>query len=75
MAATRVLDMHLDDLQVLVIGYVDREEVDGFLWDPMPGGSGLLDQITERFEEIVEAAFAILNDCPSACTSSCIDCL
>ena len=75
MAATRVLDMHLDDLQILVIGHVDREEVDGFLWDPMPGGSGLLDQISERFEEIVQAASEILADCPSACTSSCIDCL
>jgi len=41
----------------------------------MPGGSGLLDQISERFEEIVQAASEILADCPSACTSSCIDCL
>ena len=39
--ATQVLDMHMDDLQVLVIGHVDREQVDGLLWDPMPGGSGV----------------------------------
>lgn len=50
MGATHVLDMHLEDLQILVIGHVDRDEVDGMLWDPMPGGSGLLDQIRDRFE-------------------------
>ncbi len=75
MAATRVLAMHLDDLQILVIGHVGREEVDAILWDPMPGGSGLLDQICNRFEEIVQVAREIVEDCPSACEASCIDCL
>ena len=46
--AAQVLDMHLDDLQILVIGHVDRDEVDALLWDPMPGGSGLLDQLCEH---------------------------
>ena len=50
--ATSVLDMHMEDLQILVIGHVDREEVDGLLWDPMPGGSGLLDRLCERFADI-----------------------
>jgi hypothetical protein len=54
---------------------VDREEVDAVLWDPMPGGSGLLDQICERFAEIVAAAKVIVEGCPSACEASCIDCL
>lgn len=75
MAATRVLDIHLEDLQVLVIGHVDREEVDALLWDPMPGGSGLLEQICERFGEIVAVAREILEDCPAACETSCIECL
>lgn len=75
MAATRVLDMHLEDLQILVIGHVDREEVDGLLWDPMPGGSGLIDQMCGRFGEIVAAAREIVSGCPSACEHSCIDCL
>lgn len=75
MAATRVLDMHLDDLQILAIGHVDREEVDALLWDPMPGGSGLLDQMLQRFPEIVEVARDIVSGCPSACETSCIDCL
>lgn len=74
-AATRVLDMTMDDLQVLVVGHVDRDEVDAVLWDPMPGGSGLLDQICDRFEEVAATAAAVVNDCPSACDSSCIDCL
>ncbi|MBW2122811.1 MAG: DUF1998 domain-containing protein, partial [Deltaproteobacteria bacterium] len=74
-AAAHVLDMHMEDLQVLVIGYVDRDEVDGFLWDPMPGGSGLLEQICDRFDEIAEIALEIVEKCPSVCEKSCIDCL
>lgn len=73
--ATRVLDMHMDDLQILVIGHVDRDEVDGFLWDPMPGGSGLLDRMCERFAEIVQIAREVAEGCPALCDSSCIDCL
>jgi hypothetical protein len=73
--AAQVLDMHLDDLQVLVIGHVERDEVEALLWDPMPGGSGLLDQIIERFDGVVSAARAVVDGCPSACAASCIDCL
>jgi hypothetical protein len=73
--ATRVLDMHMDDLQILVIGHVDRDEVDGLLWDPMPGGSGLLEQLYERFEEIVAVARDVVERCPGECESSCVDCL
>lgn len=74
-AATRVLDMHMEDLQILIIGYVDRDKVDALLWDPMPGGSGLLDQICDRFEEVVSVAHEIVEGCPSACETSCVDCL
>ncbi len=75
MSAAHVLDMHLEDLQILVIAHVDRDEVDGVLWDPMPGGSGLLAQILDDFSRIVEHALEIARECPSACASSCIDCL
>ncbi len=74
-AATRVLDMHMDDLQIQIIGYVDRDEVDALLWDPMPGASGLLDQLCERFETITAVAREVVEDCPSVCDASCIDCL
>ena len=73
--AARVLDMHMDDLQILVIGHVERDDVDAMLWDPMPGGSGLLDQLCERFGEIVTAALEVVENCPAVCGSSCIDCL
>lgn len=75
MAATRVLDMHLQDLQILVVGHVDRDEVDATLWDPMPGGSGLLQQIKEHFQEITGIAYEILNGCPADCGGSCSECL
>ena len=74
-AAARVLDMHLEDLQIAAIGYVDRYDVDAYLWDPMPGGSGLLEQVLDRFEEIVNVAKDIVGNCPSGCATSCIDCL
>ncbi|HPW17808.1 MAG TPA: DEAD/DEAH box helicase [Candidatus Aminicenantes bacterium] len=73
--ATRVLDMHLEDLQILVVGHTDRTAVDAYLWDPMPGGSGLLDLICERFDEIKKVAREVVKDCPSACDTSCVDCL
>ena len=73
--AAQVLDMHVDDLQILVIGHVDRDDVNALLWDPMPGGSGLLDQVCERFAEVVEAAREVAGACPGRCESSCIDCL
>ncbi|MCA9311250.1 MAG: DUF1998 domain-containing protein, partial [Phycisphaerales bacterium] len=75
MAAASILDMHIEDLQVLVIGHVDRDTVDGVLWDPMPGGSGLLDQLCQRFEEVVQAAARIIDLCPQSCPNSCVDCL
>lgn len=75
MAASQVLDMHIEDLHILVIGHVDRDAVDGVLWDPMPGGSGLLDQIRTNFAKVAEVAREIAVGCPSACEHSCIDCL
>ncbi len=74
-AAARILDMHMEDLQILVVGHVDRDDVDALLWDPMPGGSGLLKQICDRLEEIVAVAQEVVENCPSACATSCIDCL
>ena len=73
--ACQVLDMHADDLQILVVGHVDREPVDALLWDPMPGGSGLLDRLCERFDDVAHAALDVVANCPSVCVSSCVDCL
>ncbi len=72
--AASVLDMELEDLQILVLGRSDGEELDALIYDPMPGGSGLLQQLFLRFEEVVEEARRIAGSCPSRCGSSCIDC-
>ncbi len=73
-AATSVLDMDRDDLQVLVLGRPDSELLDAVLYDPMPGGSGLLDRICARFDDIVAEARRIAADCPGRCAASCVDC-
>ena len=75
MAATSILEMALDDLQVVVIGQMGSDEATGYLIDPMPGGSGLLEQLVGRFGEIRYRALEIANDCPASCESSCSECL
>jgi len=73
-AAAEVLDMHLDDLHVLVIGRPDADDVDAILYDPMPGGSGLLEQMCVRFEEVTARMLELAKECPAKCETSCIDC-
>ena len=75
MGASRVLDMEIDDLQLVCIARPGSEEVDVLLYDPMPGGSGLLDQVVGNWAEVVAEARDLVEHCPSACASSCIDCL
>jgi ATP-dependent helicase YprA (DUF1998 family) len=74
-AAANRIEMAPEDLQILVIGHMDSNEVTGFLMDPMPGGSGLLEQLVDRFDEIRAEAISLAKGCPSACQSSCTDCL
>lgn len=73
-AAADLLEMELADLQILVIGHHDRDDVDVHIYDPMPGGSGLLDQICSRFARVVRRARELAERCPGACENSCIDC-
>jgi len=75
MGASRVLDMEIEDLQILALGHVGEDRCDVLLYDPMPGGSGLLEHLAKRWEEVREAALELLTQCPSACETSCIDCL
>jgi SOS-response transcriptional repressor LexA len=75
MGAARVLDMEIEDLQVLALGHIGEDACDVLLYDPMPGGSGLLEHLAERWEEVREAALELLTQCPGACESSCVDCL
>jgi len=73
--AARVLDMEVEDLQLLALGHVGEDTCDVLLYDPMPGGSGLLEHLAERWEEVCGAALELLTQCPGACEASCIDCL
>lgn len=75
MGAERVLDMEIEDLQVLALGHAGEDACDVLLYDPMPGGSGLLEHLAERWEEVRAAAIELLTECPGACESSCVDCL
>jgi hypothetical protein len=72
--ASQVLEMESDDLQILVL-----PDADGgwslYLYDPMPGGSGLLGQIVERWPEIVDVLRTLLGSCSNACEASCYQCL
>ena len=74
LAASTVLEIERDDLDWFVQATAG-DEVDLFLYDAMPGGSGLLHQVTEQWERIVEEGRRALRDCPGACTQSCYRCL
>ena len=73
--ATQVLEMDREDLEILVIGSAGTEACTALLYDPMPGGSGLLDQLCARFGEVAAAACEVVDKCPSSCSRACIDCL
>jgi hypothetical protein len=73
--AAEILEMDREDLQVLTLGRAGTEEVDVLLYDPMPGGSGLLEQMMARWPEVVAAARAVVEGCPSGCATACVDCL
>jgi hypothetical protein len=75
LAAANRIEMVLEDLQILVIGQMDSDDVNACLMDSMPGGSGLLEQVVVRFQEIRDEAIKIVRTCPSACQTSCTDCL
>lgn len=72
---TSVLEMSREDLQLLVIGRMGETNVNALLYDPMPGGSGLLDQAIERWPEVVAAARELVEHCPGGCQRCCTDCL
>lgn len=75
LGAAQILEMEVEDLQILVVGQAGSEKVDALLYDPMPGGSGLLQQTLDRWAEVVQAGQTIVKGCPSGCDTACIDCL
>ena len=73
MGASGLLEMNRDDLNILILPQ-SLEDYDVLLFDPMIGGSGLLDQIIERWKEIIAIGLHALN-CPNQCKLSCYRCL
>ena len=73
--AAQVLEMDVEDLQITASGRLGENKTDIVLYDPMPGGSGLLDQMISRWSEVVQAAHNLVSTCPSLCETACIDCL
>ncbi len=71
--AAVVLDMEEDDLQLLALP--QGGEYTMMFYDPMPGGSGLLNQIIAKWELVLRASLVIVEECPSRCETACIDCL
>ena len=73
-AATRLLDMGPDDLQLLLVRKPD-DKLDLLIYDPMPGGSGLLEQMLSRWQELIATAKELLAGCTQGCETACYACL
>jgi len=71
--ASQVMEMETTDLEYVPLA--GEGSFDLFLYDPMPGGSGLLNQIIERWDDVVAAATEALSQCPTACETSCYECM
>lgn len=72
--AAQVLEMEGQDLQLLPLPQSD-DSYHLFLYDPMPGGSGLLQQLLEQWQTILETAIQSLSTCESNCKRSCYNCM
>lgn len=72
--ATQILEMDSQDLQLLPLPQSDGS-YHLFLYDPMPGGSGLLQQLFEQWELILETAIRSLDQCQVNCRHSCYNCM
>jgi ATP-dependent helicase YprA (DUF1998 family) len=73
-AAARLLDMGQEDLQLLLVRKPD-DNLDLVLYDPMPGGSGLLEQMLSRWKDLIAAARQLLAGCVQGCETACYACL
>lgn len=72
--ATRLLDMGQEDLQLLLVQKSD-DKLDLLIYDPMPGGSGLLEQMLARWQELIATSNDLLAGCVQACETACYSCL
>jgi len=74
MVANISLEMEPEDLQILL--FTENEESHHLLiYDPMPGGSGIIDQLIDDWAQILSRGISSLQNCPGACEDACYDCL
>jgi hypothetical protein len=73
-APARLLDMGQEDLQLLLVQKPD-DKLDLLIYDPMPGGSGLLEQMLSRWQELIATARELLAGCAQGCETACYACL
>ncbi len=66
--------MEGQDLQLLPLPQADGS-YHLFLYDPMPGGSGLLQQLLEQWKNILHIAIESLSNCEMQCKRSCYNCM
>ena len=74
LGARELLDMGERDLTWASVA-MDDGKWECFIYDPMPGGSGVLDEILERWPEVQAIATRQLEHCPEACPTACYECL
>jgi len=73
-AANISLEMEPDDLQILLLAE-DEASFNVLIYDPMPGGSGIIDQILDDWKNVIEKGIATLQQCVGGCDDSCYDCM
>src|SRR5262249_21851831 len=66
--------MGQEDLQLLLVQKPD-DKLDLLIYDPMPGGSGLLEQMLSRWKELIATARELLAGCAQGCETACYACL
>ena len=74
LGASRKLEMERNDLNSIIYRESD-EKYSLFIYDPMPGGSGLLNQIIEHWENVLRESINALDNCPNSCEESCYSCM
>jgi len=70
--ATQILDTEQEDLQYLVWPK-DSGGFNLFIYDPMSGGSGLLQQVILQWTHLCESSADVLSDC--LCENACYKCM
>ncbi|RMG34078.1 MAG: DEAD/DEAH box helicase [Methanobacteriota archaeon] len=68
------LESNREDFDYFVFS-TPEEQLNGILFDPMKGGSGILEQLIEKWINVIDSAIEKLMDCGNACETSCYACM